>query len=354
MQLNDQQRWQAVRTNDAHYDGQFVYAVHTTGIFCRPSCPSRTPKRENVCYFSTPEEAISAGFRPCKRCQPDDTPPDDTARIVAEVCRLIEAAEGDRLTLKQLARKTHISPSHLHRIFSDAMGITPRQYADAVRAGQFKAQLKDGVSVTDAAAGAGFSSSSRVHSHAKTHLGMTPSDYQSGAADMTIRYDSAACDLGYVLIAMTDRGVCAVEMGDDVPSLVENLRQEFPAAELIQDDSVQAAVSDVLAYLNGWQPHITLPLDIRVTAFQQRVLDELTRIPYGETRTYAEIARAVGNPRAARAVGQVCNRNPVPIIIPCHRVVRSDGKIDGYAFGTERKRTLLELENERAAELVTE
>jgi AraC family transcriptional regulator of adaptative response/methylated-DNA-[protein]-cysteine methyltransferase len=344
--------YEAVKTKDNSYDGQFVVAVKTTGIYCRPSCPSRIPKAENVTFYTMPAAAEAHGFRACKRCHPKAVElVDEQALRVQEICEYIQAHLDDSLTLDDLSAQIYWSPFHLQRTFKDIMGITPRQYVEAQRMNHFKTRLKAGDTVTDAALEAGYSSSSRVYAQSDAHLGMPPSTYQQGGSETTIAYSVADSVLGKLLVAMTERGVCSVEMGDNESPLVERLHTEFPQAEVVRDDSaLQQTLQTVVAYLNGWQPHMDLPLDIRVTAFQQRVLDELKRIPYGETRTYAEIAQAIGQPKAARAVGNACNKNPVPLIIPCHRVVGSNGSLTGYAFGLERKKTLLDMENSSTAE----
>lgn len=340
--------YQAVAANDSRYDGQFVVAVKTTRIYCRPSCPSRTPLRKNVTFYAVPEAAEAQGYRACKRCQPRDVNPvDEQAQRVQAICQHISAHLDESLTLEDLSARVHWSPYHLQRTFKQVMGITPRQYLDAQRMAHFKERLKAGDSVTDAALDAGYSSSSRVYAQANDHMGMPPSTYQNGGRDTTIAYSIADSPLGKLLVALTERGICSVEMGESASPMVEQLRREFPQAAVVRDDAaLREALQAVLDYLHGWQPHIDLPLDIRVTAFQQRVLDELKRIPYGETRSYGEIAKAIGNPRAARAVGNACNKNPVPLIIPCHRVVGSNGDLTGYAFGLERKQTLLDLEKQ--------
>lgn len=338
--------YEAVKTSDSKYDGQFVVAVKTTKIYCRPSCPARTPKQENVTFYAMPAAAEAHGFRACKRCHPKETNPvDEQALRVQEICEYIQRHVDESLTLEDLSAQVYWSPFHLQRTFKEIMGITPRQYVEAQRMTQFKNRLKAGESVTNAALDAGYSSSSRVYAQTDAHMGMPPSTYQNGGTETTIAYSVTDSPLGQLLVAMTERGVCAVEMGDSESPLIEQIHAEFPKAEIVRDDeALKQAVQTVVNYLNGWQPHIDLPLDIRVTAFQQRVLDELKRIPYGETRTYGEIAKAIGQPKAARAVGNACNKNPVPIIIPCHRVVGSNGKLTGYAFGLERKQTLLDLE----------
>jgi AraC family transcriptional regulator of adaptative response/methylated-DNA-[protein]-cysteine methyltransferase len=341
--------WQAVVEKDRNYDGQFFLALKTTGIYCRPSCPSRTPLRENVTFYELPAAARAAGFRPCKRCQPDHhTAQEETLARIESLCAFIDSHLDDPLTLQVLGEHVGWSSYHLQRTFKAVMGISPRRYVDARRAEQFRANLKTGQGVLQAGIEAGYRSSSRIHEQSSTHLGMTPSTYRSGGETLVIRYGLASSPLGSVLVAMTGRGVCALRMGEDDNRMIISLSEEFPLAQLIRDDAgVSAALRAVLDYLQGWQPHIDLPLDIRVTAFQQRVLDELCRIPYGETRTYGEIARTIGQPKAARAVGNACNRNPVPIIIPCHRVIGSDGSLTGYAFGIERKQHLLDLERKQ-------
>ncbi|MGJ3239256.1 MAG: bifunctional DNA-binding transcriptional regulator/O6-methylguanine-DNA methyltransferase Ada [Anaerolineae bacterium] len=344
--------WQAVQESDSAYDGRFVFAVRTTRIYCRPSCPSRLPNRENVRFFALPTTAEAHGYRPCKRCDPARaTAHDPQAKQVQAVCDYIDAHLDQSLTLTELGRIVHWSPYHLQRTFKEVMGITPRQYTGAQRIKAFKQALKAGESVTYSALTAGYSSSSRVYESGYHALGMTPTDYQQGADDITIAYATGDSPLGRLLVAMTDRGVCALEMGEDDAPLIERVHDEFPSAFIYDDpDYVQGALQAVLDYLAGWQPHIALPLDIRVTAFQQRVLDALQAIPYGETRTYGEIASAIGQPKASRAVGNACNRNPVPLIIPCHRVLGSNGKLTGYAFGLARKAHLLELEADHSAD----
>lgn len=340
--------WDAVVTGDEDYDGQFVVAVKTTKIYCRPSCPAKTPKRENVDFYAVPAIAEAKGYRPCKRCSPKEVHPrDEQAERVQVVCDYIDNNLDSSLTLDELSEVAYWSPYHLQRTFKQIMGITPRQYAEAQRIKAFKAALKEGESVTNAALDAGYSSSSRVYERANQTMGMTPTHYRQGGDDITIAYTTADSILGRILVAMTERGVCGIEMGADDEEVIERIQNEFPAAFIYEDtDYVQFAMQTVLDYLSGWQPHLNLPLDIRVTAFQQRVLEELQRIPYGETRSYADIAKAIGNPKAARAVGNACNKNPVPLVIPCHRIVGSDGKLTGYAFGLERKETLLKLESE--------
>ena len=340
--------WDAVVNSDERYDGQFVVAVKTTGIYCRPSCSARTPKRQNVDFYPVPAAAESHGFRACKRCTPEVAHPrDEQAERVQLLCDHIQDNLDSSLTLEELSEVAYWSPYHLQRTFKQVMGITPRQYAEAQRIKAFKVALREGETVTNAALDAGYSSSSRVYERANQAMGMTPTNYQQGGDDITIAFTIADSPMGRLLVAMTERGVCHVDMCKSDTELIAHLADEFPSAFIYEDtDYVQYAMNNVLDYLKGWQPHIDLPLDIRVTAFQQRVLDELKRIPYGETRSYGEIAEAIGKPKAARAVGNACNKNPVPLVIPCHRVIGSNGKLTGYAYGIEWKQMLLEMENE--------
>lgn len=353
--LDEDMCWQAVCQRDTAYSGVFVVAVKTTGIYCRPGCPARIPKRENVAFFALPAAAERAGFRACKRCKPRAIAPrDEQVCRVQEICTYIQTHTENALTLEELSEQFHWNASHLQKTFKQVMGITPRQYADACRIERFKAELRDGTSVTDAIYEAGYGGSSRLYERADANLGMMPSVYQKGGAMMTIYYTILECSMGQLLIAATERGICSITMGEMTDELTERLYAEFPNAQIEQDDEMLAtAGQQVLAYLKGWQPHFDLPLDIRVTAFQKRVLDELQRIPYGVTRTYGEIAAAIGEPKAARAVGRACATNPVPLIIPCHRVVGSDGSVTGYAFGVERKKQLLNME-QRQMTLETE
>ena len=329
--------WQAVQERDTRYDGVFVYAVRSTGIYCRPSCPSRRPHRDQVTFFITPEEADQAGFRPCRRCRPGET--DAQIVLVQQACDYLREHFQDAPTLDELATHVSVSPYHLHRIFKRITGVTPRQYTDACRLGHFKASLKNGDSVTRALYDAGFNSSSRVY---EGQLGMTPTTYRQGGPDTTIRYAVVACSLGYLLVAATGRGVCAVSLGDTPEDLIARLADEFPAAERVRDDSgLSRWVEDILHYLDGEQHSFDLPLDVQATVFQRRVWEALRAIPYGDTRTYSEIAAAVGQPQAARAVAQACATNPAALVIPCHRVVRKGGDLGGYRWGVDRKRALL-------------
>jgi len=265
--------------------------------------------------------------------------------LIEQVCIYLSEHACDTITLDELGEKFHVSPTHLQRVFKQVTGITPRQFTDACRMGRFKRQLQQGASITEALYDVGFGSTSRLYERADNYLGMTPSAYRKGGKDMTIIYQTITCPLGVLLVGATQRGICAVKLGANVADLHAALEREFPRATLMQEDeTIGEWVQQILDYLNGWRPHLDLPLDIQATAFQRRVWEELLRIPYGETRTYGEIAQAIGSPKSARAVGNACGANPVPLLIPCHRVVQSDGSVGGYAFGPERKQKLLEME----------
>jgi AraC family transcriptional regulator of adaptative response/methylated-DNA-[protein]-cysteine methyltransferase len=344
--MNDR-LWQAVIARDARFDGQFVFAVSSTKIYCRPSCPSRRPQRERVSFFNKPEAAEEAGFRACLRCQPrSDRVVDPQLELVQRACRLLDdAGEGDRVKLAELAGRLGISAFYLQRTFKRVMGISPRQYVTARRFGNFKQLVREGESVTNALYDSGFNSSSRVYEQAAEELGMTPATYRRGGNGVEIHYAIVASPLGRLLVATTERGVCAVRMGDTDAELERELRAEFPAATIERDDaSLQETVRKVLSHLSDNEPHLDLPLDIRATAFQRQVWEKLRAIPYGETVSYAEVAKALGKPGAVRAVGRACATNPVALVIPCHRVVREDKSLGGYRWGLERKQKLLELE----------
>ena len=335
--------WGAVIARDRSYDGVFVLAVRTTGIYCRPSCAARTPRRENVCFYPTPQEAEAAGFRACKRCQPNAQAAD--AALVEQACRYIDAHAAERITLADLGAALYISPHHLQRTFRRVLGISPRQYQDARRREQLKAGLKAGAGVAEAIYGAGYGSSSRIY--AGSPLGMTPATYQKGGEAMAIQYTIAPCSLGLALVGATERGVCAVSLGDDPAQLEAELRADYPTATITRaGEALAATVAALLEHIDGGGGHLDLPLDVRATAFQRRVWEALQAIPAGETRTYSEIAAAIGHPGAARAVGSACANNRVSILIPCHRAVRADGGLGGYRWGLARKEELLRRERE--------
>lgn len=344
-------RWDAVLARDTAADGAFVYAVRTTRIFCRPTCPSRRPGRQHVEFFDTPAAAARAGYRACRRCRPTDVPASAAARdMVAVVTRAIGAHHG-RVTLAQLATTAGTTRDKLQRAFTYAVGVSPQRYAEAVRLGRLRQLLRQGRSITRAQFDAGFTSSSRLYDRVQERLGMTPATYQKGAPGMTIRFAVAECPapLGQLLVAATDRGICAVRLGADAAALVADVRAEFHSATVVRDaaglapwvDAVVSGLTDAtrLAAL------AELPVDIRATAFQARVWSALRRIPAGSTVSYAELARAVGSPDGARAVARACATNPLAVVIPCHRVVRGDGDLGGYRWGLDRKDALLRLES---------
>ena len=346
MSLNNEQFWQAVVAKDARFDGQFVFAVSSTGIYCRPSCPSRRAHRERVKFFDLPEAAEQAGFRACLRCQPQRARvPDPQIELVQRVCRLLDSKDSETLKLAELASQAGVSVFHLQRTFKRVMGISPRQYLAARRFGNFKELVRKGEPVTTALYESGFNSSSRLYEHASEELGMTPATYSRGGRGVDISYTIVDSLLGRLLVAMTERGVCAVRMADSDAVLESDLREEFPHAQINRDDALlREPVQKILNHLERNDPSLVLPLDIRATAFQRQVWEMLRSIPYGETVSYSDVAKALGNPGAVRAVGRACATNPVALVIPCHRVVREDKSLGGYRWGLERKKKLLEAE----------
>ena len=344
--MDDDACWQAVVDRDRTQDGKFVTAVRTTGIYCRPSCAARTPHRENVTFYRTPAEAEAAGYRACKRCSPNTQAFE--ADLAEQICRYVDAHLDQRLSLDELGSVVVISPQHLQRMFKRTLGISPREYIAARRLDHLKMRLKAGDTVTEAMYDAGFSSSSRLYENAPEKLGMTPADYRGGARGLNIRYAVAESSLGYVLAASTEKGICAVMLDDEPDTLVEKLHAEFPGAHIKADgDSLREPLAGVLGYIEGQEPHIELPLDIRGTAFQQRVWQALQEIPSGETRTYSQIAEAMGQPAATRAVASAIAHNHIAVVIPCHRVIRQDGTMGGYKWGMARKEALLQREHEQ-------
>jgi AraC family transcriptional regulator of adaptative response/methylated-DNA-[protein]-cysteine methyltransferase len=346
---SDAARWQAVTTRDARADGAFYYAVRTTGVFCRPSCASRLPLRENVEFFADADDARDAGYRECKRCRPGGLPRE--LEIVQRACAALDADPQERLTLAQLGDAVHLSPFHLQRLFKRVLGVSPRQYQAARRGAVLRDALGEGADVTRASADAGFGSSSRLYHSVPGELGMAPSAYRRKGAGLTIRYACAPTPLGFVLIAATEKGICRIAFGDDAAPLAAALSADFANAQCIDDAAAIAPfVAQIDAYLHGRRERFDLPLDIAATAFQQRVWDALQRIPYGETRSYTQIALTLGAPRAVRAVASACASNPVALAIPCHRVVQKSGSLAGYRWGLERKAALIDAEA-RAGEI---
>jgi AraC family transcriptional regulator of adaptative response/methylated-DNA-[protein]-cysteine methyltransferase len=347
--VNETAKWDAVLAHDRAADGLFVYAVHSTGIYCRPSCPSRRPRRDRVAFFETPIAAREAGFRACKRCKPD------TAAAIADpwidkirrACVYLSNVEGHP-ALATLAARLGGSPYHLQRNFKRLVGVSPREYAEAIRLRKVKGRLRQAGDITGAMLDAGYGSSSRFYERAVPKLGMSPSTYRRGGAGMTIGYaivESPNTALGRLLVAATPRGVCAVSMGASDAELTRALAREYPAATIAADaGALTAWTRAILAHLAGRQPRLDLPLDVQATAFQWQVWQALAQIPYGETRTYTDVARAIGRPRAVRAVARACATNPVALAIPCHRVVPAAGGQGGYRWGVGRKKALLKSE----------
>lgn len=342
MQTELQNKWQQVVARDARQDGRFVFAVRTTGIYCRPSCPSRRPRRDSVEFFADPHEAERAGYRACLRCKP--TQISAQAQYVIHARQLLDHSEGI-VTLRELSRRVGLSPFHLQRLFKRATGISPREYQSARRMQHVKTGLRQGEDVTTALYDAGFGSPSRLYEKAPQQLGMTPGEYRRGGAGANITFAIAPTPLGRLLIAATQRGLCAVRFGENAADLERDLRTEFHAAELRRDDAaMQRYVKPLLASIREENTTVDLPLDVRATAFQMKVWEKLRQIPRGETRSYGEVAREIGEPGAVRAVARACASNPVALAVPCHRVVRSDGGLAGYRWGIERKKKLLERE----------
>jgi AraC family transcriptional regulator, regulatory protein of adaptative response / methylated-DNA-[protein]-cysteine methyltransferase len=353
-------RWKAVQNRDRGADGSFVYAVRSTGVYCKPSCPSRRPRRDHVDFFLLPAGAEQKGFRACKRCKPQfarvqDSRTEAVARVCREIDRQLQSGDGPandgrrsdfRLTLAALGSGAGMSEHQLERAFGRVMGISPRQYADAQRMKFLKSRLKKGDDVTTALYEAGFGSSSRLYERAPGHLGMTPAAYRRGGAGMEIRYTIVNSPLGRLLVGATERGISALYLGKEDGPLENALRKEYPRAEIRHDrNGMQDWVGRILEHLRGQEPNLDLPTDVQATAFQRRVWEELRKIPYGTTKTYSQVARAIGRPTAIRAVARACATNPVSVVVPCHRVVREDGNLAGYRWGLERKRELIEHES---------
>jgi AraC family transcriptional regulator, regulatory protein of adaptative response / methylated-DNA-[protein]-cysteine methyltransferase len=348
--IDKNQFWRAVQARDSSQDGEFVFAVSSTGVYCRPSCPSKRPRRENVSFFLQPEEAEKAGFRACLRCRPRVTGGSRSSQLIRAVCRYIEQHLDEPLTLAKLGSEFHQSPFHLQRTFKSVLGITPKSYADSCRMNQLKSNLRAGHSVTRAMYDAGYSSSSRLYERTASQLGMTPDKYRRGAIAAHIRYTSSDSPLGRMLIAATDKGVCAIQFADNDEELEQGLKHEFPFAIRRRDDAfMREWKENLLAKLRGQKLNASLPLDIQATAFQRRVWSYLQSIPLGETRSYGAVAKAIGQPTASRAVARACATNPVAVAIPCHRVVSAGGDSGGYRWGIERKDALLKMEQKQAS-----
>jgi AraC family transcriptional regulator of adaptative response/methylated-DNA-[protein]-cysteine methyltransferase len=343
----DDARWEAVVARDAAFDGQFYYSVATTGVYCRPSCAARLAKRANVRFHATRADAEQAGFRPCKRCQPDQPPLDRRhAEKVAQACRLIETAEAAP-SLDALAEAVDLSPHHFHRIFKATLGVTPKAYAIAHRHKRVRDELGRSGTVTEAIYESGFNSNGRFYASSSEVLGMTPTDFRAGGANQAMRFAIGECFLGAILVAATEKGVSAILLGDDPQALLRELHDQFPHAELLGGDAeFEQLAAKVIGFVETPGSGLDLPLDVQGTAFQHRVWEALRRIPAGATASYAEIAQSIGAPKAVRAVARACAANRLAVAIPCHRVVRTGGALSGYRWGVERKRALLDKEAE--------
>jgi AraC family transcriptional regulator of adaptative response/methylated-DNA-[protein]-cysteine methyltransferase len=342
---SDDARWRAVERRDRTADGTFVYSVRTTGVYCRPGCAARLPRRENVAFHDSCVEAERAGFRPCKRCRPNEPAlADQHSAAVARACRMIEEAE-EVPSLAALAQAQGLSRFHFHRLFKAVTGVTPKAYAAAHRGKRVRAELTQSGTVTEAIYGAGFNSNGRFYAAAPDLLGMTPTQFRAGGSGNVIRFAVGQCSLGAILVAATEKGVCAIELGDDPEALVRDLQDIFPKARLVGGDAAfEQLVAKVVGFVEEPAQGLELPLDIRGTAFQQRVWKALRAIPAGSTATYSEIAKRIGRPKAVRAVAHACASNAIALAIPCHRVVRTDGSLAGYRWGVARKRALLSRE----------
>jgi len=348
--MNEAMAWESVLQRDASADDRFLYAVTTTGIYCRPSCPSRRPKRDNVAFFSSAAAAEDAGFRACLRCRPNraKAPHRGVERARNYIDAHIADLGEERITLELLGEQSGLSPYHLQRKFKEIVGLTPAQYIRARKSERLKGELKRGETVSRATFGAGYGSSSRVYGDSDQRLGMTPATYRRGGAGAYIEYVTARTSLGVLLVGATDRGVCAVTLGNDAKTLEGALEREYPAATRTHashpSSSLRAWVADIIDAVDSDRVRLDIPFDIQASAFQWKVWRELQKIPFGETRSYGEIANAIGSPKAVRAVASACANNRAAVIIPCHRVVRQNGELGGYRWGLERKQRLIEKE----------
>lgn len=335
--------WKAVQNNDARFNGAFVYAVNSTKIYCKPSCSSRLPKRENVQFFDDFERAETNGFRACRRCKPKNETVDQRTKNILKACELLESEEN--ISLEDLGAEVNLSAAHLQKIFKEIIGVSPKKFAEMKRLEKFKSEIKRGADVTSAMYEAGFNSPSRLYENVFEKLGMTPKTYAKKGKNMKINYTITDCSLGKLLIARTEKGVCAVTFGDDENVLKENLLAEYKNAETAENNTnLKEFIEAILANLDGKNKTLNLPLDLQATAFQMRVWEVLRKIPYGETVSYSDVAETLGNKNAVRAVATACASNRVALVIPCHRVVGKNGVLSGYRWGVERKKQILENE----------
>jgi AraC family transcriptional regulator of adaptative response/methylated-DNA-[protein]-cysteine methyltransferase len=335
--------WHATLRRDRRADGSFVFAVRSTHIYCRPSCPARRPLRQNALFFRTPEEAEHRGFRACRRCRPNEL--QSAVALVAQAAALLTDSQEENIRLESIAAQIRSSPEKLRRAFRATTGLSPREFSEAARMNRFKKLLRDGHTITEALYSCGFGSPSRIYEKTNSQLGMTPAAYKKGAPGMHLEYSITKTSLGHVLVAATERGISAIYLGENDKQLVAELRGEYPKAELTGNSTSHAPwLREVLKRIEGDSPSLDLPLDVQATAFQRRVWQELQKIPLGSTRTYTQVARALGKPNSVRAVARACATNPVSIVVPCHRVIRTDGQLAGYRWGLKRKQELLERE----------
>ena len=342
--LDEDVLWRAVRERDARWDGVFVYAVASTRVYCRPTCPSRRPRRDRVRYFALADAAERAGYRACRRCRPKSSAVPAAIDRVRRACSVLASSTNGLISLTALAARVGGSPHHLLRTFKQTLGVSPREFADACRVGCLKTALRSGEGVAAATYDAGYGSGSRIYERSSAKLGMTPAAYARGGKGEHVNYTTIDSPLGRLLVAATERGICAVKLGEDDAALERDLRAEYPAARLGRGPRLDAWVRAIVDSLTPGAPDPRLPTDVRATAFQRRVWRELQRIPRGRTRSYKEIAQRIGQPAAARAVARACAANPTALVVPCHRVVRTDGDAGGYHWGAARKRALLEAE----------
>ncbi len=342
--------WQATVQRDSRADGMFVFAVRSTHVYCRPSCPARRPLRRNTIFFRNPQDAENQGFRPCRRCRPKNL--DESTQLVQRVAAALWDPTEDSVRLGSLASQIRVSPGKLRRAFRRVTGLAPKEFEQALRLQRFKKMLRDGSSITEALYACGYGSSSRLYEKAGAQLGMTPASYRKGGENMKIGYAIATTSLGKVLVASTSRGVSAVYLGENEKTMAEELHNEYPKAEIERAGHEHDNwVAEIVRRAEGSAPSAELPLDVQATAFQRKVWQELQKIPRGATRTYTQVANALGRPRAVRAVARACATNPVSIVVPCHRVIRGDGTLAGYRWGLQRKQKLLEREAASAQNL---
>ncbi len=349
--LSDDEKWHAALSRDETFDGLFVFAVRSTGIYCRPSCPSKRAARERVSFFPGSMEAENAGFRACHRCQPREAGPSPRSRMIDQICKYIEANLNRKLTLAVLGEQVGMSPYHLQRTFKRVLGVSPRQYVASCRLAKMKAHLRNRETVNDSLYHSGFSSRSRVYEDVPGVFGVNPGEFRRGGKGLRINYGIVDSNIGRLLVAATERGVCSVCIGDNYEAVENSLVEDFPSASLFRDDDGMKAWTDALvSYVNGERPSVDLPVQVRATAFQSKVWKMIRAIPYGKTSTYSQIARQLGMPSASRAVARACATNPIALVIPCHRVVGKHGSLRGYRWGIQRKQALLNLEKERLRE----